>query len=54
MYVYAPCVCLVPVEVWRGHQILWNWLQASVQVLGITSESSGQAAIGLSVQPRKT
>jgi hypothetical protein len=39
MYVCAPCVCLVPTEVRRRCQILWNWsykrLWATVWVLGI-------------------
>ena len=24
-YVFVYCVCLVPIEARRGHQISWNW-----------------------------
>lgn len=40
-------LCLVPAEVRRGHQMLWDWnylqLQAIMQVLGMEPESSGNA-----------
>lgn len=42
--VRAPCTSLIPTEVRRGHQILWNWsdgwLSATIWMLGIEPGSS--------------
>lgn len=44
----VPCVCFMPAEVRRGHQIQWSWsyreLQATMLVLGINVRSCGRAA----------
>lgn len=51
MYICVSHVCLEPMEVIRGHQIPWSYiqlytdtrLQAALWVLGIKSRSSGRA-----------
>lgn len=44
----VPCVCFMPAEVRRGHQIQWKWsyreLQATMLVLGINVRSCGRAS----------
>lgn len=51
MYVCSPCECLLPSEVKRGHQILWDWsywqLEVTTWVLETELMSSARAASDL-------
>jgi hypothetical protein len=48
VFVSVPPECLVPLEVRKGHQILWNWsyraFPTSIRVLSVKHGSSGRAA----------
>jgi hypothetical protein len=55
MYVLALCVCLVPTEVRRQHQIPWNWSHRwwwpIMYVLGTEPGSSAKVASVLTTEP---
>lgn len=55
MSLWAPCVCLVPIETRRGHWNLWNWHYrwslAAMWVLGINPGSLEKQLMPLTIHP---